>query len=529
MADPVPPNVTEDQLRLLLDQQSETEILDYKSELDLVDKAKKSRAQVELAKDVAAMLSGRGGHLVIGVDENGAPTGSLSVEQVAQLDESRLRKRLEKFIPEGLEIRVANHEIGDTRVALIHVSPHPDGLVVMKADGFYLDGKKERPVFREGDIFIRRGTESRRLGQAELRRHLADLRRRVEEEARAEALRSVAPVIEQSQRAEAISAGAADRLNWALDRQTLVSAVTEQLRRGDEVPLRLLIESAPAQASRVLTLDPDEEPEDLDSNQDAARADLGALLDKIAALSARGLVLQNDTLLELTIEALSLIYDGVADEYGRERSDRMLAPAEVWLALIERVYALGALAVRKRRWRAVTELTLQRPEVLREYRYRSWLRHAHVMAARAELLRDPEAERVGASLLQLALAHVIATPELRPDYEPDDERLLSSLAQFDVLANLAVTSVAGSVQNAKVYPHFRRFYGFRSDPAVVALLEDEDARSEIYPESDAKLAQALRDLGQIGSGEFFYVNGWDEYEDERIRGFLAENPPARTS
>jgi hypothetical protein len=34
MADPVPPNVTEDQLRLLLDQQSETEILDYKSDLD---------------------------------------------------------------------------------------------------------------------------------------------------------------------------------------------------------------------------------------------------------------------------------------------------------------------------------------------------------------------------------------------------------------------------------------------------------------------------------------------------------------
>jgi len=101
MADPVPPDVTEDQLKLLLDQQSETEILDYKSELDLVDKAKKSRAQVELAKDIAAMLSGRGGHLVIGADENGAPTGLLSIEQVAQLDESRLRKRLEKVHPRG--------------------------------------------------------------------------------------------------------------------------------------------------------------------------------------------------------------------------------------------------------------------------------------------------------------------------------------------------------------------------------------------------------------------------------------------
>jgi hypothetical protein len=529
MADPVPPNVTEDQLKLLLDQQSETEILDYKSELDLVDKAKKSRAQVELAKDVAALLSGRGGHLVIGADECGRPTGLLSVKQAAQLDESRLRKRLEKFIPEGFEIRVASHEIGGKRVALIHVSSHPDGLVVMKADGVYLDGEKEQVVFRAGDIFIRRGTESRRLGQAELRRYLADLRLRVEEEARAEALGSVAPVIEQSQRAEAISAGAADRLNWDLDRQTLVSVVTEQLRRNDEVPLRLLIESAPAQASRILTPDPDEEHGDLDSNQDAARANLGALLDKIVALAARGLVLQNGTLLELTIEALRSIYDGVAGQYGRERGDLMLEPAEVWLALIERVYALGALAVRKRRWRTVAELALQRPDVLSQGRYRSWLRHAHVMAARAELLRDPEAERVGASLLQLALVHILAIPELRSDYEPDDDRLLSSLVQFDILSNLAVTSVAGSVRKAGVYPHFRRFYGFRSDPAVVALLEDEDVRGEIYPEDDAKLAQALRDLGEIGSGEFFYVNGWDGYEDERIRSFLAEHPPSGAS
>ena len=529
MADPVPPNVTEDQLKLLLDQQSETEILDYKSELDLVDKTKKARAQVELAKDVAAMLAGRGGHLVIGADENGTPTGLLSAQQAAQLDESRLRKRLEKFIPEGLELRVASHEIRGVLVALIHVSPHPDGLVVMKADGVYVEDEKEQAVFREGEIFIRRGTESRRLGQAELRRHFADLRRRVEEEARAEALRSVAPLIEQSQRAEAISAGAADRLNWDLDRQTLVSAVTEQLRRDDEVPLRLLIESAPAQASRILMPDPNEKHEDLASNQDAARAELGALIDKIAALAARGLVLRNDTLLDLAIEALRSIYDGVADEHGRQRLDLMLAPAEVWLALIERVYALGALAVRKRRWRAVTNLSMQRPEVLREYRYRSWLRHAHVVASRAGLLRDPEAQRVGTSLLQLALAHIIATPELRPDYEPDDDRLLSSLAQFDILANLAVASTADSIRGARIYPHFRRFSGRRSDPAVVALLEDEDARSEIYPEGDTKLAQALRELGEIGSGEFFYVNGWDEYEDERIRSFLAEHPPTDTS
>jgi hypothetical protein len=462
---------------------------------------------------------------VIGADDVGAPTGLLTVEQAAQLDESRLRKRLERFIPEGPVLRIASHEIDGALVALIHVSSHPDGLVVMKADGIYVQGDKEQVAFREGDIFIRRGTESRRLGQAELRRHFGDVRRQIEEEARAHALGSVAPVIEQSQRVEDISLGASDRLNWDLDRTTLVSAVTEQLRRDDQVPLRLLIESAPAQAARALTPDADEQPEDLATNQDAAQAKLGALLDKIVALAARSLVLQNPELFELSVEALSSIYDGVADRYGQERRDLMLPAAQVWLAVIERVYALGALAVRKEQWGSVAKLALQRPAAVQGGRYRSWLRHAHVMAARAELLRDPKAERVGASLLQLALAHVLTMSELRPDFGPDDDRLLSSLAQFDILANLAVANTADSVSSAGVYPHFRRFYGFRSDPAVDTLLEDQRARSEIYTRSDSELAEALRELGQIGSGEFFYVSGWDEYEDERIRRFLAENPP----
>jgi hypothetical protein len=56
------------------------------------------------------------------------------------------------------------------------------------------------------------------------------------------------------------------------------------------------------------------------------------------------------------------------------------------------------------------------------------------------------------------------------------------------------------------------------------LLEDETARSAIFPEDDQLLAESLRALGKIGSGEFFFVNGWDGYEDDRIRGFLEAHP-----
>ena len=59
------PILNEDQLRLLMGEQHESEILDYKRELDLAGPQGR-RAIVELAKDVGAMASGRGGYLCIG-------------------------------------------------------------------------------------------------------------------------------------------------------------------------------------------------------------------------------------------------------------------------------------------------------------------------------------------------------------------------------------------------------------------------------------------------------------------------------
>jgi hypothetical protein len=318
----------------------------------------------------------------------------------------------------------------------------------------------------------------------------------------------------------------ADDLDWDLDRETLVSAVTEQLRRRDDIPVRLLLDGAPALAARILRPDPEGEPRNLDAEQAAARAQLGGLLDRISAIAARALVIQTTQLLDLSLTALDSIYNGAFDERGYERRDLIIEPAQVWLAVIERIYALGALAVRKRNWDAVVEFAIRRPAEARGDYYRAWLRHGHIMAARASLLQDPGGQRIGASLLKLALDHISAIPELRPDYDGEDERLLSSLTQFDILANLAVIARNDELSGALIYPHFRRFYGNRSDPAVVALLEDDTARAAIFPEDDQLLAEPLRALGQIGSGEFFFVNGWDEYEDDRIRRFLEAHPPS---
>jgi hypothetical protein len=297
--------------------------------------------------------------------------------------------------------------------------------------------------------------------------------------------------------------------------------VTDQLRRGDEIPVRLLLDGAPAIASRILTPDP-ESSQDLEAEQAAARARLAELLDRIAAIAARALLLENQQLFDLSAVALESIYNGVFDERGFERSNLTFEPERVWLMVIERVYALGALAVRKKQWGVIADLACRWPTTASGER--AWLRHGYVMAARRDLLKDPDSPRSGTSLLKLALDHVEAIPQLRPDYDIADERLLNSLTQFDVLANLAVMSRSRTALGRPGYPHFRRFNAHRSDPAIVALIDDTNARAAIFPRDDQELAQALRALAEIESGEFFYLGGWDEYEGRGIRQLLEENP-----
>ncbi|MFL5866686.1 MAG: RNA-binding domain-containing protein [Thermoleophilaceae bacterium] len=521
MAVPVQPIVNEGHLRLLMDEQHESEILDYKRQLDLTGQSKR-RTLVELAKDVAAMGSGAGGYIGVGLDGRGQPTGELTERDTQALDEASLRSQLGRYIPDGLDLRTAVHEIDGERLGVIYVGPHPDGLVVFKADGTYEDERRPITVFRAGEVFVRQGTQSRRWTQEEVRRWMRETRRRLEQEAAAQAAATLRPVVEQAQRTRAAADAPAEALDWNLDRGTLVAAVTEQMRRGDEIPLRLLVEGAGARAGALLRTDQALQADDLVAAQEGAEAGIGELLDRLVAIAARGIVIGKREMVEPALDAVLGAYNTAFDAHGIPQGNLLLQPPRLWLMVIERLYALGGFAVRKREWVTVRRLATDAPDDSRGF-YRSVLRHGHVMAARADLLRDPDQPRTGVSLMLLANAHVARLPELHPDLPADDERILTSICQFDLLANLAVVHATQDLHS--VYPNFRRFYSHRSDPAVVLLLEDTEARSILFPEDDETLAHVLRQLASIGSEEFFFTSGWMGYEDPRVEQFLAAHPP----
>ncbi|MBY8854008.1 hypothetical protein K7G98_39575, partial [Saccharothrix sp. MB29] len=75
--------------------------------------------------------------------------------------------------------------------------------------------------------------------------------------------------------------------------------------------------------------------------------------------------------------------------------------------------------------------------------YKTWLRHASTMAARAELYPPQEIDAVGI-LLSLAREVVRQVARLRRDAGPDDGKILTSLARFDFLAALVSLADSGN-------------------------------------------------------------------------------------
>jgi hypothetical protein len=151
-ADPEP-RLDKEKLLELLGAAHEHEGLDYKRQLDLSENS----ALLELVKDIAA-FSAAGGYLVVGCDDSAQPSGLVTQAHTLLFDESRLRAKVRRYLPEPLTLRAACHEHDGARFVLVYVGPHPDGFVIVKADGQSVNGH----VFRRGDVFVRHGTASER-------------------------------------------------------------------------------------------------------------------------------------------------------------------------------------------------------------------------------------------------------------------------------------------------------------------------------------------------------------------------------
>jgi hypothetical protein len=506
--------VTDERLGALLGLAAEYDDLDFKRAVDLSS----TREELELAKDVGAMQV-MGGHIVVGVDGSGVPTGDMDNVDISPFDPANLVPKMQRFLEGALDIASSVLTKDGHKIVLISVKPNPRGCAFFRIDGQYRDprrGGQQTTVFRAGEVFWRENTRSVRI----TRDGLEEVIERRFAVRRDELLREWAA----AQRALGTSGGPATsgettrpEPSFALPSDELSAIGIALIRENDEIGVQQLLDDGRRRARTYV------------ENDELAEGQLPALLDGIICLAATFLSYGREDWFERVVQLLVDAYAAAGDQavvaslgYSTQVSPTAKSP-RVWLAIIERIFALGGLAVRRQAWKAVRTLTAQLPTPLAQVGFeRNWLRHALTMASRARHFAPATTGEREIGLIDLARDDALRLACLRSD-GPSDDALLTSIAQFDVLSNLAAIDDAASTDQRVFYTNFARFRQDRVQPLVERLLTDPGMRAEIFRGTDEELAAALAAVGELAGREGSLYSGFHGWDGTPVVRFIGEN------
>src|SRR4051794_693556 len=256
-----------------------------------------------------------GGYIVVGADNHGRPTGRPI--NAAAFDEARLAAKVRQFLD---DIHILTNVFEQRCNVLIYIGPHRAGVAVFKRIGQY---GQNSVVFREGEIFHRRGTESRRIDTRSLQEALERVvDRRVREE-----IDRLAPLIRRElERAEfARSASSIAReplgaLTIGMTADVIANAVLELARTSDDIPFRRLLDEARERARIVFP-----------ANEQPLLADT---LDKLTTMACALASVGREAWAAATVDALVDIYALALDSYGHDFAHTLqIAPDEPRVAL----------------------------------------------------------------------------------------------------------------------------------------------------------------------------------------------------
>jgi tetratricopeptide (TPR) repeat protein len=163
----VRPTVLEDLLRT----PGEHNQWDFKQTLDLAQ----AKDRAEVARDIMAFANSEGGHIIFGVADK--PFDPIGLPDSVKLDTTTLCNAAGKWISEDLHLLLVTHEISlegwstPRRFGLLYIPPAERLPVVPAAPASYpKPGGKTEHAFSEGDIYVRRGSATRKAGPAEFGR-----------------------------------------------------------------------------------------------------------------------------------------------------------------------------------------------------------------------------------------------------------------------------------------------------------------------------------------------------------------------
>lgn len=291
----------------------------------------------------------------------------------------------------------------------------------------------------------------------------------------------------------ALSKGPAQAFDWNVDESTFQTALIEQLRSKDFLPVQLMVEKLPSTAATLLKEGEDDE--------------FGTLLDRLTLAASLAVRLGKTNLVKQFVHTLTGVYRHCD---GRKR-----------LNIATRIMALGAAAVRLGHWRAARSLSSVSVKNSRD-EHMAILSDALQVASDARQLEWlPQVNEFKVTAIPDALSVIEQSSWLRPVPFDDQETMQDSLCQFDALSLLQAWLGAGRNWYRANFAHF---YQHRTEPLLVKLISDKKVRARALPCSDAQLAEAIQHLLQATKEitRRYMTIDWDDgrFRDERILRFL---------
>jgi len=135
----------------------------------------------EIIKDVVAMANSGGGVILIGIENNGAPSGE-DVSSVLAIDDAQFVDKIRRYTHvEFSSIEVHEAEKNGQRVVALEVSEAEIPLIFQHVGTYEVSPKKQKTAFSQGSIYFRHGAKSEPGNRDDLRRvidrHLETIRK----------------------------------------------------------------------------------------------------------------------------------------------------------------------------------------------------------------------------------------------------------------------------------------------------------------------------------------------------------------
>jgi hypothetical protein len=147
---------TDDKLKVLLERTTEAADLDYKSLFDV----NAPGDWLEIIKDIAALANSGGGTILIGVNDDGTPSGA-EVAGPLGIDPADLTNRIHKYTGTHFHaFEFAECEKEGREICAIAVKGTRIPLVFMRVGTYEVSPGKQKTVFSSGTVYFRHGAKS---------------------------------------------------------------------------------------------------------------------------------------------------------------------------------------------------------------------------------------------------------------------------------------------------------------------------------------------------------------------------------